>query len=421
MVLLCYPLMELLTPLKIAGSISRDSLSTNVEPISGKSWFDGSFQESFQNYVNDQIGLFAFFIRLHNQLEYSLFGNIYTGDVVAGKETFLFEKPYIDSYFGKDFMGVEKIERVGGVLKELQDTLASMDKILVYCLATGKANYYPEYLPYQEEMGPTNTEYLAREFKKRGINHINYTPWFLQMKDTLGHLLFPKYGVHWSHFSTVLAADTLVKFIEAKAGWDLPNLTIKDRNYSSTTQYFDNDIANSMNLFSDLQPPKMSYPTFEWDKPKKTHRKILLIGDSFGWDFFENLRLGKDCFDDMQFWFYYQAAHSKTEKEGRDPNALPQLSRHLDLHEIIMEYDAFVILSNEPNAINRGWGFPKDALYTLKYPGYVTEERGNEYIREQCYTKGGWRRDLQRMADERNISFDSIVELYLHDRNFKLD
>lgn len=421
MVLLCYPLAEFFTPLKLAGHVSRNSLTETTEVLNAETWFDGSFQESLQNYMNDQIGLFPFFIRLHNQIEYSFFGNIYTGNVVAGKENYLFEKQYINSYFGKDFMGMEKIHRIGDKLIQLQDTLEKMDKILVYCLATGKANYYPEHLPYTQPLDTTNTEMLTREFERRGINHINFTPWFLEMKDTLGHLLFPQYGIHWSHFSTILVTDSLVKFIEAKTGWDLPNIKITDRNISTPARYFDNDIANSLNLFSDPQPPAMAYPSFEWDKPKKTHKKILLVGDSFGWDLFENLRLGKDCFDEMQFWFYYQSAHTRTEKEGRKDGDLPLLSRHVDLYKVLMEYDAFVILSNEPNSVNRGWGFPKDALFTILDSNYVIEERGNEYIREQCYTKRTWRETLQKMADKRNISLDSMVELYLHDRNFKLD
>jgi hypothetical protein len=419
--LLLYPFLEFLTPINLGGQVNRGALTTTVEPLTVTSFLDGTFQESFTNYINDQIGLFGFFVRVHNQLEYSLFGNIFTGNVVAGKDNYLFEQAYIDSYFGKDFIGLEKIERFGGVFKELQDTLASMDKIVVYALATGKANYYPEYLPYTAEKDTTNLEYLVKEFDKRGINYINFTPWFLDMKDTLGDLLFPKYGIHWSYYANVFVADTLVKFIEEKAGWDLPNIHITNMNYSKTTKYFDNDIANSMNLFWMLEPDSMAYPDFVWDKPVGKRKKILLVSDSFGWDLFEHMRLGTDCFEDMDFWFYYQAAHSLTQAQGRNESDLPLLARHKNLYKILNEFDAFVVLSNEPNSISRGWGFPKDALMTLKDSNYVREERGNPYLTEKCLTDKDWREDLQAMANKRGIKLEEMIEIYLHDRNFKLD
>jgi hypothetical protein len=234
-------------------------------------------------------------------------------------------------------------------------------------------------------------------------------------------LLFPKYGIHWSYYANVFVADTLVKFIEEKAGWDLPNIHITNMNYSKTTKYFDNDIANSMNLFWMLEPDSMAYPDFVWDKPVGKRKKILLVSDSFGWDLFEHMRLGTDCFEDMDFWFYYQAAHSLTQAQGRNESDLPLLARHKNLYKILNEFDAFVVLSNEPNSISRGWGFPKDALMTLKDSNYVREERGNPYLTEKCLTDKDWREDLQAMANKRGIKLEEMIEIYLHDRNFKLD
>ena len=190
-VLLCYPLLEFFTPLNISGKVQRTELRAQSVPFSANTWFDQSFQESFMNYMNDHIGLFHFFVQTHNQTEYSLFGNIHTGNVVEGKDHYLFERDYLNAYFGKNFIGLRKIEDLGTQLKQLQDTLATMDKFLFYCLAAGKATYYPEYLPYQEERDSTNNEFIVREFDSRGIKYINCKPWFLDMKDSLGYLLYP--------------------------------------------------------------------------------------------------------------------------------------------------------------------------------------------------------------------------------------
>ena len=103
----------------------------------------------------------------------------------------------------------------------------------------------------------------------------------------------------------MLVADSMANFIEENTGWDLPELNITSLDYSPVTKYYDNDIAHSMNLFSKLEPENhMIYPLFEWIEAKRSDKKLLIIGDSFTWDLLENLRLGSDCFAEVQFWFY---------------------------------------------------------------------------------------------------------------------
>lgn len=421
MMLLCYPLFEFLTPINSSGKLSGGGQPMVIEPFTTETWFDGTFQESFLNYMNEEIGLFPFFIRLHNQVEYTLFKNIHTRGVVAGKNNYLFEKAYIKTYYGKDYLGKERITRFGGVMEELQDSLESKGKFLMYAFAMGKATYYPEYIPYKEEQDTTNKEMFLKEFDERGVNYLDFAPGFLSMKDTMGHLLFPQYGIHWSHYTTILATDTLIKYIEHQTGWDLPNLTITSRETSPVTKYNDNDIAKSMNLFNKLQPDQpMVYPEFEWDKPKKTNKKLLVISDSFFWDMFEYLRL-KECFDEVDFWYYYQTVVDKSIEEGRDDRDLPYLTRHMDLLKTVDEYDAFIILSNEPNTLYRGWGFPKDLLETLKDSSYVPVERGNEFLEKNFIRKKEFTEALTKLAKERGITLEEMIDIYMHDRNFKLD
>ncbi len=421
LILLLYPMLELVTPLRISGGISRESLTSTFEPLNLENFTEGVFQETLSDYVSDQIGFFAFFVKLHNQLEYSLFGNIFTGEVVKGKDNYLFEQPYIDTYFGKDFLGLPKIERFGGVFKELQDSLEARGKVVVFGMATGKASFYPEYLPYQEEVDSLNYDYFRQEFDKRGINYIDFIPYFQELKKEYGDLLFPKYGIHWSHFSNVFVADTLVRFIEGKTGWDLPNVHITKMNYSTEPRYYDNDIASSMNLFTELKPDSMAYPDFEWDpKTADNPKKLLIIGDSFGWDLVENLRLGQDCFDEMEFWYYNLTVHTTDSRLNRRDN-LPYLIRHKDLHQVLDEYDAFFIVSNEPNVYFRGWRFPKWALQTIQDSTFKHEFRGDDYLADKIKEKRTWREDLKKLAEERGLSYEEMLDIYLHDRNFSFD
>tara|TARA_R110002050_G_scaffold93616_3_gene195520 strand:+ start:10086 stop:11393 length:1308 start_codon:yes stop_codon:yes gene_type:complete len=419
-VVFLYPMVELVTPIKISVLLHKSNLTTSIVDFTGESWFSGSYQESFSDYVNDNIGFYPLFVKIHNQIEYDLFGNIYTGNVLAGKEDFLFEKAYVEAYFGREFKGLKTIRKNVSQLKELQDTLANRGKYFMVCLAAGKCTYYPEYIPEEAEKDSTNYEYYVKEFKKEGINHIDVNPWFLQMKDSLGYLLYPQYGIHWSHYGAILVTDSIAKKFSKENSWDLPEMHIVERTYSDVAKYYDNDIANSMNLFKEVQPQPMIYPKFEWrgEKSKKP-LKLLIVGDSFTWDLFEYSRIGSECFDEVEFWFYNQTVHRDAASEGGNSNGLPTLTRHLDIAKKIDDFDAFLLLSNEPNLANFGWNFTNDLLGVLADSTFVPRERNNEYLKQQAMVKKPWREDLEKQAEARGVSLDSMIKIYLHDPNYK--
>jgi hypothetical protein len=424
LVLICIPIFTKVTGIKLSGSLSKADNVNSCDKLSLDSWFSGSFQSSYENYINDNIGQFAFFIRLHNQIEYSLFDKVHTGNVVHGVKNYLFEKIYINSIQGKDFIGSSNARSKTKDLKQLQDTLATMGKSFMVCIASGKASYYPEYIPNLVRTDSTNSNVYASAFKKQGVNHINTIDWFLKMKDSLGHYLFPKYGIHWSNFGAILVTDSIVKYHETKFNWDLPNLKITSYETSKKTRFFDNDIARSMNLFVDIEPfPYMKYPLVEWEKSNSytDRKKILIIGDSFTWDIYKNSGIASECFITLDLWYYNQTANNKIAEDGSMLGGLPVLTRHLNLTKVINDYDGFIIISSEPNLSDLGWNIAENLLGTLRDSTYQPEERNNAFILSQCLDKKEWREDLEKMAEKRNITLDSMISIYLHDRNFKLD
>ena len=419
--LLTYPLLELFIPINLAGSLNRSSNSAKVESFTFEKWTNGSFQESVQRFVNDNIGLFSLFIRTHNQIEYSLFENIYTGNVVKGKENYLFEADYIKTHLGEDFSGIHKIQETTKAIKRLQDTLTAMGKSFTFVLASGKASYYPEYIPDQQIADSTNYEFYSKEFKNEEINHINCVTWFQKMKDSLGHYLFPMYGIHWSHFGAMLVTDSLVKYHEQKFNWNLPNMEILSTEISEKTKFYDNDIAHSMNLFKTVEPfPHMKYPTIKWEKKNAKHdkKRMLIIGDSFTWDIHKNSGMSEKSFDRVDFWYYNQIVNASIANDGKILGGLPVLTRHINLHKKLNDFDGVIIVSNEPNLIYGGWGIAQDFMGTILDSTYVPKRRNNAYLLEQCKSKKEWRNGLQHLADQREISLDSMIAIYLHDQNF---
>jgi len=426
LVLICIPIFTKVTGIKFSGSLSKADKVNSFDKFSLDNWFSGSFQSSYEKYINDNIGQFAFFIRLHNQIEYGLFDKVHTGDIYSGIDNYLFEKGYINSFKGKDFVGTKVAIKNVAEMRKLQDTLESMGKSFVFCMAIGKASYYPEHITNlsNTEYDSTNSKVYSVEFKNQGINHINTIDWFRELKDSLGHFLFPKYGIHWSNYGAILVTDSIVKFHEARYNWDLPNLKIVSNEISKKTKFFDNDIAKSMNLLVNVEPyPYMKYPTVEWEKrtDKTDKKKILVIGDSFTWDIYRNSGVVSKCFESVDLWYYNQMVNSEISENGDMVDGLPLLTRHLNLSELIDSYDGFVVISSEPNLADLGWDIATTLLGTLRDSTYQPEERNNAFILSQCLGKKEWREDLEKMAEKRNITLDSMISIYLHDRNFKLD
>src|SRR5690554_2202053 len=102
------PLVFMLTPLKVKplkGAVEKSELPE----LNCNTWFDGSFQESLEKFVNDNIGFRPWFVRIHNQIQYSFFDKAHAHGVINGKDNYLYELNYIKAYNGQDFLGHTKI------------------------------------------------------------------------------------------------------------------------------------------------------------------------------------------------------------------------------------------------------------------------------------------------------------------------
>src|SRR5690606_30484493 len=113
--------------------------------FSPESWFSGNYQSNLEAYVNQAIGFKNLFVRVYNQIYFSLFNNARANGVIVGEENYLFEESYIKAYVGSDFIGEQKIEEKIRKLKSINDTLNKKKIKLIVVFAPGKGSFYPEY------------------------------------------------------------------------------------------------------------------------------------------------------------------------------------------------------------------------------------------------------------------------------------
>jgi hypothetical protein len=304
-------------PFNIIRSAGLRGATEKTEDIqfSVSKWWDGSYQKQKQLFLNDNVGFRPDMVRLNNQLDFSLFNKLHAQNVYIGKDNYMFDKGYVDEYEGVTYTGTDVIRAQLIKLKMVQDTLERLGKTLVFVYAPSKPYYVPDKIP--DELIPPGGKKINNysTFRRIGdslhIKQLDVNALFMAMKDTTHNLLMTKQGYHWSVYGSMVAADTLVKFVERERNIKMPELTIGPMHYSSTPQDADDDFVAVCNLLAPVVKERYSYPDYHYDADAtKTKTKTIYIGDSFVWQLL-HYGLMKGTNSSWEFWYYFNTAYNQ--------------------------------------------------------------------------------------------------------------
>lgn len=387
----------------------------NIKPLNGAikkidkpkfttaSWFSEDFQSQTEKYLNQQFGFRNWFVRLNNQIKYSFFNKAQANGVIIGKENYLYEESYITAFYGKDFIGKDAIEDQMQKLRFIQDTLKSRGIDIILVFAPGKGSFYPEYIPdrYDTIKGITNHQVYVEQAKLFGINHIDFSTWFVSKKDTSRYCLYPKTGIHWSYYGMNLATDSLVSYIENVKNIDMPDLVWETIEMKKDLYGVDNDIEKGMNLLSSISNFEMPYPKIRIDQENKIRPKAIIIADSYYWQL-HNAGYSKSLFDGGEFWFYYNQIYPPREN-GKSK------VKDLNLLDEIYQCDVIILMCTEPFLKREFWGFIDDC-----YDAMLDDNPANREIQaiiSKILGNTGWTEEVRLKAKEKNIDIEEMLRL----------
>lgn len=386
------------------------NLPENIE-FDKHDWFSGFYQQEKENYLNASFGFRNEFVKLNNQLAYTIFNKAKANGVIIGKENYLYEKSYIDAYTGADFVGRDSINHTVKRLKFISDTLNKLGKQLIVVFAAGKASFYPEYIPdtYLPVHGETNYSYMSARTKAAGLNVIDFNKWFVDNKHVSKYPLYPQYGIHWSNYGTALVADSMIKAIEQLRHIDAPEFSFKEVEMKPAHDV-DYDIADGMNLLFRLKSFDMAYPKMlPVETSGKTKPKVLVISDSFYWGMY-NLKIS-ECFENDHFWYYNRQVYPESATKEL-------LAEDLDLGDQVNKHEVFIIIATEATLHHIGWGFIENA--ENYYKGRITKKEAViktayqirlEELVSHIKNDKQWFKDTKKRARERGFSLDSMLVL----------
>ncbi len=376
-----------------------------------QNWWNGSYQEQHEKYLNENFGFRNLFIRINNQIAYSLFNKCKANGVIIGRDNYLFEENYLKAYAGLDYIGDDSINKRFQKLKFISDTLGKLNKKIVLLFAAGKGTYYSEYMPeqYLTKIGTTNFESHLSKAKAFGINHIDFNTYFLNNKSKMPYKLYPKYGIHWSKYGMHLATDSIIKYTERLLSIDMNNI-VNDGFEQNPDLVYDNsdaDIRKGINILMSYHEDSLGYPKIKFEQDAaKVKPKAIFISDSFFWGIF-NFGICQSVFSDSHFWYYNNEIY---------PESLtsPLSTKDIDYKAELLKHDVVYILATEATLPKFSWGFIDRAyeLFSSNQSNPILSKEINEKIKNlinYIRTDEKWFASIKQYAMDKKVSIDSAL------------
>ncbi len=349
--------------------LNGDFVLPEKPPLEKAGWLSGDFQAQYDPYLEQRLGLHNLLVRIHNQIDYSLFKKVHAEGVIIGKNNVLHERDYIRAWTGEDFIGEKTWNKKLGRLKFVQEHLKRTYGIdLVLVLEPSKARFSPETLPEgsaERKKEPSNYTYIVDKLKEMNIRFLDLNAYYLSLKDASRYDLYPKYGVHWSVYGMTRMADTIVKYIEHLRQIDMPGFSIERIIVSDSLRDTDYDAAKPLNLLFELPHGPMAYPVIRFEDHKgKTRPDVLVEGDSYYWNIF-NARIPDHCFNTHSFWYFNALVYPDSYYDST-------FVAGLDIKTEVEKRDVILIMTTERFLFKYDWGFT-DALFTAYTPDFESD------------------------------------------------
>lgn len=372
-------------------------------------WFDGTYQDNYNKYTNDNLIGRDFLIRAYNQYRFNLFGIVNANGTIKGKDNVLFQDFYIDALNGLDKVDTSVVHNDVLEFKNLQAALKKINKTLVLAIAPGKASFYPEYLPDSIKINhdaSTNYSFYTEELNNNDIPYIDLKRFLLSKKSEVKYPLFPRGGTHWSGYAVTLVMDTLSKYIEKESGFDLVNFKSEEGVLTDREMRFtDDDISKAINLLIPIKNWPMYYPNVVFEKnSNKKKPGILSIGDSFNQSFWGFYPYFSELFNEKSRYWYYN-------KVIGWPDSLQ--SKYIDVHSLdlydeIMQRDIILIVTTEQNLKTFGFEFIHEALPIMNSDYREFIKKRNEVI-ARIKMDPTWLKQIEVKAKDNGLTLEDML------------
>jgi hypothetical protein len=332
---------------------------TNV-PFAWKAYFGGEFQQPFESSFDSEIGLRPQAVRVDNELNYRVFGQLgydpHTS-IVLGKDDYIFDRVYVDSFNRHDEVPATEIEARVQRMLLLQQHMLARGSAFLFLITPSKAELYPEYLPEDlvdkaRQQVPRNYDKLKPLLDRYGIQYFDAHAFLAGSKSAVPFTWFQNTGIHWNDPAVCEVTANVLERLQEQLHRPLSQLGCKPYRVQQRPRIEDIDVLRVCNL---LWPERLERPAY-YAKPRVSGRganpSVLIIGGSFNRPLIRYL--DRAHVRDTYLFYYY----AKLEHRGRS-QPLPRAT--LDFEHNVFNKDVVILEANLQVMSDIGFGFLEDA------------------------------------------------------------
>lgn len=384
--------------------------------LNPSTFLSGEYQRQEDQYLTENIGFRELFVRSYNQWSWSLFRQPQNKRVVLGKDGWLFSDLLTRHHdhqliydYGEHPEEVERrMEASAILLYQLQEVLREQGVSFFVCLTPSKDGICGEHMDdrervYEQPSGVLAVDFFPPLFDSLGVNCLNLSEHYRQIKDTVSYPLYLKNSFHWSFRSACYVADTLLHYMEGLSGLNLHDLSYSEP-YLAPTRYPDADLEELMNLLWSTGDRENYYVDVEVDQDTTAVKpRILIVGDSYYWVWHYGLPLDQ-LFETYHYWYYNHTIHN-------DP-------WHSDVSEVdplreLLSTDIVMLLYSPTNLYDLNRGFLTNSLLAFYYDEGVVE-RKIEDIKEEIRNHPVWLSDVEEKALANGQELEQAIDEEAH-------
>lgn len=279
--------------------------------LSSSTWFSADYQKMKEKFLNENFGFREFFVKLDNEITFSVYKDLKLLDVFRGKNGYFFNSSFFHTYSGRDYKGDLYADSLSSYILKLNELMSSKKKKLMVCFAPCKESFYSEYLP--DSCLPYISQknyysYYKSKMKKSNIPVLDLNEYFLQLKSRSPYPLFVKGAVHWTTYGTFVAMDTLFRRVEHEIGKKMLQIELTSFELSDSARGNDDDIIKAMNLMGKVKGETLAYPKWQFTNENDStiyKPKVMVIGDSFYMNLNDTYIPARVFSKDSYFLYYF--------------------------------------------------------------------------------------------------------------------
>lgn len=377
-----------------------------------KTFMSGEFQRQEDLYLSENIGFRELFVRCYNQLSWSLFRQPQNKSIHVGKDLWLFDDAMVRNhdhqlvydYGASNEEVVRRMEASAVMLYQLQEVLKEQGIAFFVCLPPCKDRICEEYLDpkerkYDRPSGVLALDFFPPLFDSLGINCLNLSDYYLQIKDTVSYPLYLKTSFHWSLQSACYTADTLVHYMEALSGINMHDLSFS-LPYRDKTRNPDADLEELMNLQWPIETDENYYVDVAIDDDTTATRpRWLVVGDSYYWEWQYSLPLDQ-MFDTHHFWYYGNSIFDDPEHSN---------VKEVDLLRELLSTDVVMLLYSANNLYDLNRNFLTNALFAFYFDKEAVDAKV-EKIMQDIRNTPEWYASIEQKAQTSGQKVEQTLE-----------